>query len=75
LTRIYARAAAWIVGADRWADEKWRDLEDQVGPQPDDVTQAQHGDTAVPAGVLARVPVEGGKRRSDWLTVDKGWLK
>lgn len=73
--RVYARAAAWIVGADRWADEKWRDLEDQVGPQPDDVTRAQHSDTVVPAGVLARVPVEGGKRRSDWLTVDKGWLK
>jgi phage terminase large subunit GpA-like protein len=73
--RVYARAAAWIVGADRWADEKWRDLEDQVGPQPDDATRAQHSDTVVPAGVLARVPVEGGKRRSDWLTVDKGWLK
>ena len=73
--RVYARAAAWIVGADRWADEKWRDLEDQVGPQPDDVTQTQHGDAAVPAGVLTRVPVEGGKRRSNWLTVDKGWLK
>ena len=73
--RVYARAAAWIVGADRWADEKWRDLEDQVGPQPDDATQMQRSDAAVPAGVLARVPVEGGKRRSDWLTVDKGWLK
>jgi len=71
--RVYARAAAWIVGADRWADEKWRDLEDQVGP-PGDPTQTL-GAEAVPAGVLARVPVEGGKRRSDWLTVDKGWLK
>jgi hypothetical protein len=34
--RIYARAAAWIVGADRWAEAKWRDLEDQIGPAPDD---------------------------------------
>ena len=25
--RVYARAAAWIAGADRWPDEKWRDLE------------------------------------------------
>lgn len=29
--RVYARAAAWIAGADRWTDEKWRDLEDQLG--------------------------------------------
>ena len=28
--RVYARAAAWIAGADRWPDEKWRDLEDQL---------------------------------------------
>ena len=28
--RVYARAAAWIVGADRWSEAKWRDLEKQV---------------------------------------------
>lgn len=28
--RVYARAAAWIVGADRWPEAKWRDLELQV---------------------------------------------
>ncbi len=30
--RVYARAAVWIAGADRWSEDKWRDLEDQVGP-------------------------------------------
>ncbi|MFO4987314.1 hypothetical protein RCK87_26580, partial [Salmonella enterica subsp. enterica serovar 1,4,[5],12:i:-] len=34
--RVYARAAAWIAGADRWPDEKWRDLEDQLGTAPTD---------------------------------------
>ncbi|OHC75228.1 MAG: phage tail protein [Rhodospirillales bacterium RIFCSPLOWO2_12_FULL_58_28] len=29
--RVYARAAAWILGADRWAESKWRDLESQIG--------------------------------------------
>jgi len=29
--RVYARAAAWIAGADRWSEQKWRDLERQVG--------------------------------------------
>ena len=24
--RVYARAAAWIAGADRWTNEKWRDV-------------------------------------------------
>ena len=29
--RVYARAAAWIAGADRWTDAMWRNLEQQVG--------------------------------------------
>jgi phage terminase large subunit GpA-like protein len=28
--RVYARAAAWIVGADRWSDARWQDLERQL---------------------------------------------
>lgn len=32
--RVYARAAAWIAGADRWSEQKWRDLERQVGADP-----------------------------------------
>ena len=73
--RVYARAAAWIAGADRWTDEKWRDLEDQVGPVPEGIVDVKP-DAAIAAGVLARAPVAGGKRRSDWLSgVDKGWLR
>ena len=33
--RVYARAAAWIAGADRWTEAMWRDLEQQVGPPPE----------------------------------------
>ena len=29
--RVYARAAAWIVGADRWSEARWADLETQLG--------------------------------------------
>lgn len=29
--RVYARAAAWILGADRWDERMWRQLELQVG--------------------------------------------
>ncbi|MGR3593086.1 MAG: phage terminase large subunit family protein [Limimaricola soesokkakensis] len=29
--RVYARAAAWILGADRWSEARWADLEGQLG--------------------------------------------
>ena len=29
--RVYARAAAWIAGADRWSEARWADLEAQLG--------------------------------------------
>src|SRR5512139_3595233 len=29
--RVYARAAAWIAGADRWTEAMWKNLEQQVG--------------------------------------------
>jgi phage terminase large subunit GpA-like protein len=64
--RVYARAAAWIVGADRWTDEKWRDLEDQLG-----VADA----SADPAGQINRqAQTSQGKRQSDWLGRRGGWF-
>jgi phage terminase large subunit GpA-like protein len=35
-TRVYARAAAWIAGADRWSEARWADLEAQLGVCDDD---------------------------------------
>ena len=29
--RVYARAAAWILGADRWDEATWRSLDNQAG--------------------------------------------
>ncbi|SHE63360.1 Phage terminase, large subunit GpA [Ruegeria intermedia] len=64
--RVYARAAAWIVGADRWTDDKWRDLEDQLG-----VADA----SADPAGQINRqAQATQGKRQSDWLGRRGGWF-
>ena len=34
--RVYARAAAWIAGADRWSEARWTDLEAQLGVGGDD---------------------------------------
>jgi phage terminase large subunit GpA-like protein len=64
--RVYARAAAWIAGADRWSEAKWRDLEDQLGVADTD---------ADPAGQINRqTPAQQGKRRSDWLGRRGGWF-
>lgn len=71
--RVYARAAAWIAGADRWTDGKWRDLERQLGIDNDDVKREQQNDLAVPmavAGNVRRAPERRGRRvfRSSYLT-------
>ncbi len=66
--RVYARAAAWLLGIDRWAEEKWASLEEQVAP---DAPPSQ------PAGrVRPAAPAIGKKRRSDWLGGGNGngWL-
>ncbi|WP_205665474.1 phage terminase large subunit family protein [Georhizobium profundi] len=65
--RVYARAAAWIAGADRWTEEKWRDLEDQLGAAP-------YGDTDPAGQIHRRGQAPQGKRRSDWLGRREGWF-
>ena len=44
--RVYARAAAWIAGIDRWSEATWRDLENQVGTEHE-----AGGEDAISAGV------------------------
>jgi phage terminase large subunit GpA-like protein len=64
--RVYARAAAWIAGADRWTEATWRDLEAQVAADADDDAPTAPlepvNDSAVvipSAGVLRRRPARG----------------
>ncbi len=63
--RVYARAAAWIAGADRWHERKWRELEAQVTIEArDEETTAAAPETGKPpptAGRLA-VPPRRGRR-------------
>ncbi len=44
--RVYARAAAWIAGADRWPEARWADLEAQLGVGDDETTGASPSLTA-----------------------------
>jgi phage terminase large subunit GpA-like protein len=61
--RVYARAAAWIAGADRWTEAMWRDLESQIGAsEPMDNGPSAEPNTPLAniAGLIRRLP----KRRS-----------
>ena len=54
-TRVYARAAAWILGADRFDERMWRQLEAQAGVEPPSVAPdaapyADHNKTEPQAG-------------------------
>ncbi|PKP79219.1 MAG: terminase [Alphaproteobacteria bacterium HGW-Alphaproteobacteria-3] len=67
--RVYARAAAWIAGADRWGEEKWRDLERQVGSfDPRDTAAPETADShpgtpeIASAGLVRRAPARRGRR-------------
>jgi phage terminase large subunit GpA-like protein len=67
--RVYARAAAWLLGIDRWTEAKWQSLEQQVA---DDWPKEQQ------AGQV-RLPAKAGeKRRSNWFSgrdAGRGWLR
>lgn len=71
--RVYARAAAWIAGADRWTEAMWRDLEEQVGLSGE-TADDQSADPETPAenvaGVIRRRPERRGRRvfRSSYMS-------
>ena len=71
--RVYARAAAWIVGADRWGEAKWRDLEAQLAGDDDHQTEPETLPRAEPQTASAgrvRTAPRSGRRvfRSSYLT-------
>jgi phage terminase large subunit GpA-like protein len=69
--RVYARAAAWIAGADRWTDAMWRNLEEQVGVsrRTDREHSIEEEGIDPVAGKIRRQPQRHGRRvfRSSYL--------
>ncbi|OUS07830.1 phage tail protein [Rhodobacterales bacterium 52_120_T64] len=49
--RVYARAAAWILGADRWDEATWRRLEEQAGVETRQRTETPEATASSPAPV------------------------
>ena len=68
---VYARAAAAVVGLDRFEERHWRNLGNSLGGNPAPKTKQQR-----PAEQKARPSRPASKRRGDWLG-DRGgnWLK
>jgi phage terminase large subunit GpA-like protein len=69
--RVYARAAAWIAGMDRWSEATWRDLEAQVAandgeggtmPEEDDRSAEPDSSETPSAGLLRRERRPRGRR-------------
>lgn len=57
--RVYARAAAWLMGIDRWDDRRWEELEAQIDAGRKD---------ELPAGVPNRpAPPAKPRRESSWF--------
>jgi phage terminase large subunit GpA-like protein len=60
--RVYARAAAWILGADRWSEAQWLELERQVAaPVSDD------GSPGMPVGRTVRPTRQRRSVRSNYM--------
>jgi phage terminase large subunit GpA-like protein len=71
--RVYARAAAWIAGADRWTEATWRTLEQQVGEPATVKDELAIESDAAPtsiAGVLRPRPERRSRRvfRSSYMS-------
>jgi phage terminase large subunit GpA-like protein len=62
--RVYARAAAWIAGLDRWSEERWAEAEREV--RVERAAAARAGRTAQPE-LLAST--------DGWLGRRRGWLR
>ena len=58
--RVYARAAAWILGADRWDEATWRRLEAQAGVE-----------TRMPAAVAAETTNDPAQPKAGTLTTPR----
>ena len=63
--RVYARAAAWLMGLDRWDEARWETLEEQVFNGARDAAEA----AGVPSRPAAKKPP---RRASDWMGTRRG---
>jgi phage terminase large subunit GpA-like protein len=62
-TRVYARAAAWIAGLDRWSEERWAEAEREVRVEATPGARPRRVAASEQAGAI-----------DAWLGRRRGWL-
>jgi phage terminase large subunit GpA-like protein len=67
--RVYARAAAWLMGIDRWDEHRWQGLENQLASEtgPKDLPPAGQPNRAAPPTAPQRPAIP-------WLGSRKKWF-
>jgi phage terminase large subunit GpA-like protein len=61
--RVYARAAAWVAGADRWSEARWRDLEAQIAPTEVEASEPAAADGPTAPAIAGRLRNPGRRSR------------
>jgi phage terminase large subunit GpA-like protein len=69
--RVYARAAAWIIGIDRWSDDRWQALETELR----DSSPATHSRDFHSRSEKRKGQGSVPSRDDVWLKRRSGWLR
>jgi phage terminase large subunit GpA-like protein len=70
---VLARAALWLLGADRYGERFWQRLREDIANAPVDVPQVEAAAAfPAPAPSPERPPM---MRRPGWLAPRGGWLR
>ena len=73
---MLARAALWLLGADRYGERFWQQLRDQIADAPlllSEVPTA--GNVAHPSSASQPAPTPATARPTTWLAPRNGWLR
>ena len=69
--RVYARAAAWIIGVDRWSDDRWQALETELR----DSSPATQSRDMMSRNKKREGQGSAPSRDDVWLKRRSGWLR
>jgi phage terminase large subunit GpA-like protein len=73
---VLARAALWLLGADRYGERFWQRLRDEVADAPLRASEVpSSGKFAETTAVVPTVPIAEAVRPRGWLARSGGWLR
>jgi phage terminase large subunit GpA-like protein len=73
---VLARAALWLLGADRYGERFWQRLRDEVADAPLRASEVpSSGKVAETTAVVPTVPIAEAVRPRGWLARSGGWLR